>query len=204
MRGWLETGLDHSDGLENLLAGVVGQRLPGQPAHDLAQQDKVDVAVDHFGAGQSAGLVDQRFADAGFVAAPGGRKVEIGAQAGEMRQQVADGDGAVAALELGEICGDGVVQPDLPQIEKLHQARGGRDHFGERRGVEDGLGRHRFFLGEQGARTIRFAEDGEAVVPDFDHGPGDELLRDGVLNGGIDGGGAWERGLGAREADCAD
>ena len=48
----------------------------------------------------------------------------------------------LAALELGNVIGDLVVQPERALLEELHQRRRGGDHLGERRHIEDRIDGH--------------------------------------------------------------
>ena len=96
--------------------------------HDFAQQHEVDVAVDEAG-GRAAvvGLFDEGAADAGVVAGPGRVEIEIRAEAGKMGHQIANGDGAFAALELGQVGVTGSLRRSLPCSKSFIERGGGGD-----------------------------------------------------------------------------
>jgi hypothetical protein len=57
-------------------------------------------------------------------------QIKIGTQPGEMRHQIANGDVAVAALELGQVLRDWIVDTDLALLEEPHDGGRGGDYFG--------------------------------------------------------------------------
>ena len=113
----LEHRVGHPEGLEDDLGGILRQGLPRQPADDLPEQDEVDVAVSETLPGPGHWFVDERQLDSGFVPAPGRLQVQIGPQAGKVRQQLAYGDLARAALEFRQVLGYPVVEPELTFLE---------------------------------------------------------------------------------------
>ena len=84
------------------------------------EQNEIDVAVGEALPGPGHRLVDERQLDPRFVPAPGRLQVQIGPQAGEVRQQLANGDFARAALEFRQVLGHPVVEPELAFLEQLH------------------------------------------------------------------------------------
>ena len=104
-----------------MLARIVGEHLPAQPVHQLAQQDEIDVAIDEARTRRPVGLVVQGHVDSGLVAAPRWGQRQIGRQAGKVGEEVAHGDVAFAILEFGKVLGDAIVQAELALLEKLHQ-----------------------------------------------------------------------------------
>ena len=140
--------------------------IAAETVDDFAEQFEIDIAVDEFGFGRIGGLIGEGAMDAGFVAGPGGIEIEIGRQAGIVRHEVADGDGALAALKFGKVFGDRVVGREAAFVVELHQRAGGGDDFGERGDVEDGVGGHRLARGQEGAFAVGFAIDDFAVVAD--------------------------------------
>ena len=91
-------------------------------------------------------------------------------------------DVAVAALKFGQIFRHRIVQPDLPLLEQPHDGGRGGDHFGERRGVEDGVERHRLALRDQRPAAIGFLIDHLPVVPDQHYRARDQPIVDRALD----------------------
>ena len=139
-----ESGLGHAQRQVDVFAGILVEGFSADDANNFSQQFEVDVAIDEAFTGLRQRLVDERFLNAEFVAAPWRFEVEIGTQPGEVGEQVTNRDIALASLKAGEVRRHRVSEPDLALLEKLHD--GGRrcDDFGEGRGVEDGVERHRF------------------------------------------------------------
>jgi len=103
------------------LLRIVRLGLPAQPLDQLAQQQKVDVAIDEARAGRALRFGGCSETQPGLVARLRRRQRHIRRKAGEMCKQIANGDIALAALELGNVVGDLVVQPELTLLEQLHQ-----------------------------------------------------------------------------------
>ena len=89
--------------------------------HQFAQEHEIDIAVNEAHTRRPERLIRVSQMQARLVAAPLGLERHIGREAGEVREQVADGDGALAALEFGNVFGDSVVEPELPLLEELHE-----------------------------------------------------------------------------------
>ena len=59
-----------------------------------------------------------------------------------LREEIADGDVALAALKFGDVIGDLIVEAKFALGEQLHDGGSGGDDFGEGGAVEDGVERH--------------------------------------------------------------
>ena len=93
----------HAERLEDVRLRVAIERLAADAAHDVAEQEEIDVAVDEPLAGRRRRhFVDAR-ADRFVGAVKLDLELEVGPQPGRVRQQMADGDAALAvAAELRE------------------------------------------------------------------------------------------------------
>ncbi len=190
--GRVELGLGHAEGEEDLLAGELIEGEGGDAADDFAEEDEVDVGVDEAFAGGGDGFIDEGFLDAGFVAAPFGFEVDIGAEAGEVGEEHADGDVGFAALELREVGGDLVVEADLALFDEAHDGGGGGDDLGEGGGVEDGVDGHGGAGGGEAAAAVGLAMEDLAVAADPGDGAGHLVGGDGFLDDAVDFIGAGE------------
>ncbi len=132
------------------------ERFAGNDTDDVSQQEEVDVGVDDALVRTRHGHFVDGLADRRVVAIPLGIELEVGPQARRVREQVPDGDVALAVLlEAGHVQGDAVGQPQLALLHQHHDRRRRRDHLGERGGVEDRVGRHRLWRGLNGAPSDR-------------------------------------------------
>ena len=113
--------------------------------HQFAEQQKIDVAVDEAHAGRSRGRRGASEPDAGRVARPSRGKRDVGFEPGEMREQIANGDVAFAALKFRDVLRDLVVELKFSLLEKLHERRRGGDHLRERCDIEPVPCRERVF-----------------------------------------------------------
>jgi len=60
-------------------------------------------------------------------------QIQIGRQAGEVRQQFAHGDLSFSVLrKIGQIYGNRIVDMDAALVDKLHHCGSGCDHLGQR------------------------------------------------------------------------
>ena len=74
----IEHRLFHAQRSEDAIARVLVERLPAQPVHQLAQQNKIDVAIDETRARRTGGFIDGSQVDTGLIAAPGRVKCQVG------------------------------------------------------------------------------------------------------------------------------
>ena len=153
-----------------------------KPVNDFAQQDEINVAVDEAHSRRAGGLGGAGETDAGVVAGPFRFERHVGLETREMREQVAQRDVAFASLELGDVVGDLVVQPELALLEELHQRRRGGNDFREGGAVEDGIESHGLRLRNQRPLPVGLAVDDLAVVPDHQNGAGQAVLCDGLVD----------------------
>lgn len=190
--GGIEPGLGHAEGKEDLIAGEFVEGLSGDAADHFAQEDEVDVRVNEAFAGGGDGFIDERFFDARFVTGPFGNEVDIGSHTGEVREEHADGDVAFAALEVGEIDGDFVVEAYLALLDEAHHGGGGGDDFGEGGGVEDGVERHGLAGRGEAAIAVRLAVKNFGALPDPGDGSRHFVVFDGEFDDAINIGGTGE------------
>ena len=134
----------HPERLEDALAGELIQRLPAHARDDVAEEEEVDVAVDEPLTGQRGRNLLDGALDRGVVPEPLVGHVDVGPEAGDVGEQVPDGDVALAvACELRDEGRDPVGEAKATVLdERRHAGRRG-DHLGDRRHVEDGVGGHR-------------------------------------------------------------
>ena len=177
-----EHGFLHAQRQEDVPPRVIGEHLAAQPVNDFAQQDEIDVAIDEAHARRAGGPGGAGETDAGVVAGPFRFERHVGLEAREMREQVAQRDVALASLELGDVVGDLVVQPELALLEELHQRRRGGNDFREGGAVEDGIESHGLRLRNQRPLPVGLAVDDLAVVPDHQNGAGQAVLCDGLVD----------------------
>src|SRR5690242_21289507 len=97
--------------------------------HNLAQQLEIDVAIHETLAWRPGWLVGERLANARIVAAPGWIDVQIRPQTRKVRHQIANGNGALSTLKLGQISGDRIIYLDLALIVEFHDRGRSGDHF---------------------------------------------------------------------------
>jgi hypothetical protein len=125
-----------------------------------------------------------------------------------MGEQVPQRDGAFAAFgELGDVARRWIVESDESSIDEDHDARRGRDRFGERGQIEDGVFGHRDALGLDLAHPIGLLKEHAIAAPhrhdaarelDLGYRGRDEIVDDREpAEGGLEGGlsdGARRRG----------
>ena len=79
-------------------------------------------------------------------------EVEVGPQAGRVRQQVPDGDARPCRTgRIRDERGHRIAQPDAPLLHQLHHAGRRRDDLGQRGEIEDRVFGHRLARGRDGA-----------------------------------------------------
>ena len=163
--------------------GVPIDPLAAHSLDDVAQEEEVDVAVDE----PLAGPRQRDF----FTCAPDRLlrtveldvELEIGTQAGDVRQQMTDRDlGLAVARELGDEARHRIAQPDAAVLHQLHHARRRRHHFGERGEIEQGVFGHRLGRRQNRASAERVGVQDRVSAPDEDHRPWKLALRDGLFD----------------------
>ena len=88
----------HPQRLEDALGREAVERQPAHTLHDLAQQHEVEVAVDEPLAGRRDGALVIRALQRHCASVELLLQIEIGPQAGDVREQLLDGDPLLAAL----------------------------------------------------------------------------------------------------------
>ncbi len=182
-----ERGVAHAERREDAFLRVAIERQPADLLDDPAEQDEVDVAVDD-------ALVDARHRhlvdgqrQRVLGAAPGIGQVDVGPEAGGVREQVADGDVALpVALEAGDVAGHRIDQPQPAFFDQLHHAGRRRDDLGQRGRVEDRVERHRLARRQRGPRPDRLPDEDAIAVPDDDHRARQLLRGDRVVDQRMD------------------
>ena len=120
-----------AQGPKDLLGAVYIQRLPRDPVHDLAQGDKIDVAVMEPGARRPDGPVGGNDRQRPFITRPAVVGIHVGPQTGGVGQELPDGDAALAVGgEFRPIPGHRVIEAQAAGIGQLHDGRGGGHHLG--------------------------------------------------------------------------
>ena len=190
-----EPRLTHAQRPEDLLLGEFIERLAAHHAHDLAQQNEIDVAVNEMFARRRARLVGQRHSYAGLVPIPGRFQVEVRAQSREVRHQIAYRDAALAALEFRQVLGHAVAQPHLALLEQLHDRRRRGDHFRQRGRVEDRILAHRLAPRFHCPLAVRFSIQHSPWLPHQHHRARRLACRDRLFDGRIESRSGGERRL---------
>ena len=164
----------HAQGLEDLTFAEDVQRHVGDPVHDLAQGNEIDVAVIKLRPRSPDRLILGNGLHGPVVIRPGGPGSHPGAQTGRVGHELADGNPPLAVGgKGGPIFGRGFVEVDEATIHQHHDRGGGGHDLGERGEVEDGVRLHGQGAGGQGAQAEGLAVHGLAPVAHQDDGPGD-------------------------------
>ncbi len=151
--------------------------------HEMAEHEEVDVAVDEAFFGSCERHLFDRELDRAVVADPVKGEVDVRAQAGGVRQQMADRDVLLAVpLEAGDVRRDAIVQPDAAFLHQQHDAGRGRHHFGERGCVEDGVERHRLAHGLDRACAERLLVEHPVALADEHDGSRELAFLDRLLD----------------------
>ncbi len=195
--GRQEAGVVHAERREDVLGGVVIQRHAGDFFDEEPERLEVNVAVEEARAWRIGRLLLHGPGEGCVATLPWLLQIEIGAKAGVMGEQLADGDVFLAVLrEVRKVGGDGIVQPELSLLNQLHDRGRGGDALGERGDVEDRIDGHGFAGGLERPRAEGLAVDDAAVVADEYDSTGDEAAGDRLLHDRVDRGeGAWGRFL---------
>ena len=182
-----EGGVAHAERLEDVLGGVGVERLARDPPHDLAQHDEIDIAIDEAGAGRRQRLQRHDGIERTLGARPGARR-DAGRQGGIVRQELADGDVALAVGGEGRpVGGSRPVEIDLAALHQLHDRHRRRHHLGERGGVVDRVDRGGLHRGHHGAVAVGLAHDDAIADAQHDHGAGHVSGGNLVAHDGADG-----------------
>ena len=180
-------GVLHAQGHGDVALRIDLQRQAGDALHQRAEGDEVLVAVaeDDPRRRQGGGL--EEAAQAFLAPMPRAGEVEVGRQAGVVREALADGDVLLAVgTELGEIVRDWIVDADLALLVELHHGGGGNEVFGERGHVEDGVLGHGFAGGHQRALAVGAMENDMAVVANDNYSAGQLVVLDRVVDHNVD------------------
>ena len=128
----------HRQRIEDVRLRVAIEALAADAAHDVAEQEEIDVAVDEPLARLRRGRQIARAANRLVGAAEFDFERQIGRQSRRMRQQMEYGDRLLAVrAELGDELRDGIAQTNAPLLHELHHARRRRHDFGQRGEIED-------------------------------------------------------------------
>ena len=104
----------HAQRLEDPLPRELIERYAAHAADDVAEQKEVDVAVDEALAGRRGRHFFDRERDRGVGTRSTVGEIEIGSQAGYVREEVADRDVRLAvSLEPRDVGRDPIVQPEF-------------------------------------------------------------------------------------------
>ncbi len=160
--------------------GELVYALARNDAHDLRQENEVDVAIDEAAAWLGCRSLAEGLRDAGLVAAPFRFKVHIRAQPGRMRQQLPDRDRATG--EIGQIAGDSIVQPQPPLLDEQHHGRRGYDDLRQRCSVEYRVGLHRPLFGDKTAAAVSLVVENPVAAANQQYGAGHRLRLECVFD----------------------
>ncbi len=178
-----EGGLFHAQRVEQLGLRVAVEPFTAHPAHDIAEQKEVDVAVDEAFARRRGRHLLGRPANGFLGAVKLDLELEIGPQPRCVRQQLANGDGALAvAPELGDELRDRIGQANPPLLHQLHHAGGRRHDFGQGGQIEDRVFGHRLLNRPDRAPAERPVIHDRVAAADQDDGAGQFVARDGGLD----------------------
>ena len=181
---------------------VLAERLARQLLDQRPKHDEVDVAIDEGRARRPVGCHFKRHAIRRLLAFPFFRQIEVFRQSRVVDQQLADGDVLLAILrKFGEIPGNRIGHAKFALFPKLHECRCGCDWFRKRSAVEDCVECHGLAPRNDGAAAVGLAVYDLATMADDEHRTGNLLLRNGVVDNGVqDGKAGLERLL--SECDC--
>ena len=180
--GRIEPGVLHSQRAVYLPRQKLIERLAGDAAHHLAQEDRSRVAVDELLARTRAQLLGARKRNGRFRAAPVGLEVDVRTQTRGVGEELADGDGLFAvALELGQVVRDRRIELQPALLHKTHDGRRAGHHLRQRSGIEQGVLGHRFLRREHGAKPVGFAV-GHTVALEPQHPARTPLVGDRRFN----------------------
>ena len=108
-RGRQKAGVRHLQRGEDFPGAVLIERGSGHAFHQRTQRDEVGVAIEEARTGRVYGFFGKRQTETGVPALPGRIQIKVFTQAGEVRQQVADGDVVFAVLGEFREC---ILPPD--------------------------------------------------------------------------------------------
>ena len=119
----------------------------------------------------------------------------VGRQPRDVKEQMTQRDGALPASTLGDVSGEGIVEPERPSLGKDHDARRRRDGLRERGQIEDRVDGHRYALGLKLPETVGAAEKHTIVAADDHDGARYLAIGDRLFDGAVDGGPEREKRL---------
>ena len=142
-RGRQKRRVLHAQGLEDLTFAENVQRHVGDPVHDLAQGDEIDVAVIELRPRRADRVILGNGLHGPVVIRPVGPGSHPGAQTGGVGHELPDGDPALAVGGEGRpIGGRGFVEVDEAAIHQDHDGGGGGHDLGQGGEIEDGVRLH--------------------------------------------------------------
>lgn len=173
----------HAKRNEDRPRGEAIERLACHFLYQKAQHFEIDIAVDEPCARRIHRLLLHGHCKRGGAALPWRREVEIGREAGEVRQQFANRDVLLAVLrELRQIGCHRIIEAHAAVLNQLHHRGCGCDALGERGKIEDRIGGHGLAFRLERAVTEGFAIDHAAIVADEQNSARDGALRNRVLH----------------------
>ena len=168
-----EAGVAHAERLEDVGPGELVERLAADPLDQLAEDDEAHVAVAEPRPRLRLELESGHLLEAGGLAVLVVGQGVVRDQPARVREQVLDRHLALAVgREVRPVGRDLLGQPQLALLDQDERRRGSGDRLGERRHVEDGVGRHRHLVRVERAVAVRLAKNDVAAVDDEDDGPG--------------------------------
>src|SRR5512142_3290301 len=122
--------MPHAKRSKNVLLHVAIEALSGDTLYQGPQGDEIDVAVDEARAGRIVRLQRKGHVVGGRFSSPRLGEVQVGRQAGIVRQQLANSNVFLPALgELRDVPLYRIIGLNLSLLEKLHDASCGRNNL---------------------------------------------------------------------------
>src|SRR6266496_527359 len=138
-----EASMAHSQRRKNVLWAIRVKRNSAHALHHCSKHDKVDIAVNKTRPRWRNWRGTERHAVTHITSRPGMAQIQIRWQSRKMRKQVTDCDIALSVLsKLGNVFHHRIVESDFALLEQLHHGGRSRNHFCERRDIEDRVDRH--------------------------------------------------------------
>ena len=177
----------HPQRHKNTLCRIFVQRHAGNPLHERSQRDEVDVGIQKARARRIGGLFDERHAVSRLLPFPAVFEIKIFPQPRIVDEKLAHRDVFLSVHgKLRKILPDGIVQLDLALLKKPHHAGCRRNHFRQRRQIENRFRRHRLAAGLYRAGAVGFAVDHLSVMPHQQYSARNLTFANRTLNNRID------------------
>ena len=163
--------------------GISIQALSGQLLDDVAQQLEIEIRVGEALARRRDGHLLDDPPDGLLLALEGRLEVEIGPEAGYVREQVADRDPILPVPpESLHVSRHAVRQPQAAVLDQRHDRGRRGDDLRQRRQIEDRIERHRLGGGRQRPVSEGVPVEHRRAPAGDDHGPRHLAIGNGLLD----------------------